>query len=333
MNRKLNIAELLENTSFLEWIKKGSPADDGQWGKEETQGVENRALLEDATVIMEGIPFRKQEVDPAKAKAGWEKIEARIKANQETPEIKRKPYRRWAAMLLFLIVSGLALNWYLQSPDWVTVKTAYGATETVILPDHSTIVLGANSQITYDRKLTKRKVREIALKGEAFFKVSPSDKGAPFTVTLQDVFVEVLGTSFNINAYQSEAIISLEEGSLRLSSIPTTATERTSILLEPSQTAWFDQEQQAFVLASEKNDYWTSWVNKEWSFGKGTSIQEVLKKIKTTYGLETVVKDATVLEGKIAGKVSIESPEILFQSLEVYLDRKITRKGQQLIIE
>ena len=41
----------------------------------------------------------------------------------------------------------------------------------------------------------------------------------------------------------------------------------------------------------------------------------------------------TILNKKLAGKVSIESPDILFQSLATLLDLKITQKGKQLIIE
>jgi ferric-dicitrate binding protein FerR (iron transport regulator) len=327
--------ELLKNTSFLKWIGRGQPADDEQWNNWEAKDPGNSELARDAADIFRGIPFRKQQLEESQSEAGWDKIEARIKAEKRPLISSRRQIMRVAAAVFFLAIAMLAINWYVERPQWIIVSTAFGETKTILLPDNSEVILGANAELTYDKKMANRAKREVMLTGEAFFKVQRSDNGAPFSVQLSDVFIEVLGTSFNVNAYTTKAVISLVEGRLRLCKKQKNKenTIISSTLLEPMQTAWFDDEQQVFVLTAGETDYWTSWIDKEWSFGTSTTLATVLGKIETTYGLKAVVRDPSILDKKLAGKVSIESPEILFESLAVLLDLKITQKGQQLIIE
>lgn len=336
MSRKLNISELLKNTSFLKWIERGQSADDEQWNNWQAKDLDNSELARDAADIFRGIPFRKQQLEESQSQAGWDNIHRRIKIEKRPSPIFRRQVLRLVASLLFLAVAGGAINWYLQQPQWVSIQTVFGETKTVLLPDESEIILGPNSVLTYDKKMAERAKREVQLEGEAFFKVQ-SVKEAPFSVQLGGYYVEVLGTSFNVSAYNDNAVVSLVEGSLRLSkeenkTVGSEATT-TSILLEPEQTAWFDEEQQSFVLKHGETDYWTSWINKEWSFGKGTSLAVVLEKIETAYGLKAIINDPSILNKKLAGKISIESPEILFESLAVFLDLKITQRDQQLVIE
>jgi ferric-dicitrate binding protein FerR (iron transport regulator) len=337
MSRKLNISELLQNSSFLKWLQEGQPTDDEQWQSWQAEDADHRALTKEAADIVRGIPFRKQEMDASQSQAGWDKIEARIKTEKKPSFVYRRQIMPLVAALFLLVVAGLAINGYVQRSQWIVVKTNFGETRTILLPDSSTVILGAHSELTYDKQLAQKATRKVALKGEAFFKVQHHYRNAPFNVQLSDMEVEVLGTSFNISAYKPNAVVSLVEGSLRLSKKTNERTREavssTSILLEPDQTAWFDEGAQNFVLAQGKTDYWTSWIDQEWSFGDGIPLSAVLEKIEAIYGLKVVVKDPGVLNEKLAGKVSIESPDILFESLAVLLDLKITRKGQQLIIE
>jgi len=338
MSRKLKIVELLRNNSFLKWLREGESVDDEYWKNWQSESSENLALMKDAADMERGIPFRKQQLDPSQSQAGWNKIEARIKAEKRPSFTPHWQFMKLAVAVLVLAVVGIAINSYLQKAQWVTVKTAFGETKTILLPDNSEVILGANSELFYDKRLAKQKQRDIVLKGEAFFKVQRIESGTPFSVQLKDIYVEVLGTSFNVNAYSTNTVVSLVEGSLRLSkqkpeNTATGEPDMSSILLEPKQTAWFDQEQQTFVLATGDTNHWTSWINKEWSFGNGTSLATIFEKIEATYGLKVVVRDTTILNKKLAGKVSIESPDILFQSLATLLDLKITQKGKQLIIE
>ena len=76
-----------------------------------------------------------------------------------------------------------------------------------ILPDSTFVSLNADSKISYPAKFSASK-REVYLEGEAFFDVK-RDVNRPFLIYANGSTTEVLGTSFNVNAYPSENIVEI----------------------------------------------------------------------------------------------------------------------------
>jgi len=76
------------------------------------------------------------------------------------------------------------------------------------------------------------KVREVEIRGEAYFDIAPV-ASKPFTILVNGMKVEVLGTQFNINAYNDEAVIrtTLLKGSVRVT------TGKATTLLTPGEQA------------------------------------------------------------------------------------------------
>jgi transmembrane sensor len=75
------------------------------------------------------------------------------------------------------------------------------------LPDGSVVTLNKKSTISYPEHFTGS-TRQVTLTGEAFFDVTP-DKSKPFIISVNDVTVRVVGTSFNVkdNAEKTEVIV------------------------------------------------------------------------------------------------------------------------------
>lgn len=98
-----------------------------------------------------------------------------------------------------------------------TLSTAKGETYKVRLPDGTQVWLNAATKLMYTTNLVKNGKRVVQLDGEAYFEVS-KDKKHPFVVESKGQFVEVLGTHFNINAYQDEpqTTTTLLEGSVKV---------------------------------------------------------------------------------------------------------------------
>jgi ferric-dicitrate binding protein FerR (iron transport regulator) len=118
-----------------------------------------------------------------------------------------------AAILLipFLITGGLVYN-YLNfhsksSTDQQVSSTIYaplGARVSFNLPDGTHGMLNSDSRMTYTLPFNNN--RNIDLEGEAWFEVN-HDKGHPFEISAGNSKVKVLGTSFNVSAYQSQNYI------------------------------------------------------------------------------------------------------------------------------
>lgn len=98
-----------------------------------------------------------------------------------------------------------------------TLATARGETYMVILPDKSKVWMNAASSLTYTTNLLKNGIRSVKLNGEAYFEVA-KDKLHPFVVETKNQQVKVLGTHFNINAYDDEHVVktTLLEGSVEI---------------------------------------------------------------------------------------------------------------------
>lgn len=131
--------------------------------------------------------------------------------------------RKFAAVLIVPILLGGLYLYLMQNgnilkePEAVqmTMYTAKGGRTDIVLPDGTKVFLNSDSKLTYPSRFVKGS-RKVALKGEAFFQVS-HNKENPFVISINDLKVKVLGTSFNLNAYDQESIeTTLFEGSVEL---------------------------------------------------------------------------------------------------------------------
>jgi len=97
-----------------------------------------------------------------------------------------------------------------------TLLVPQGGQYTLTLPDGSKVWMNAASTLQFPARFTGNK-REVILTGEAYFEVAKNTK-MPFSVKLNKMQVEVLGTHFNIMAYADEPVIrtTLLEGSVKL---------------------------------------------------------------------------------------------------------------------
>lgn len=86
-----------------------------------------------------------------------------------------------------------------------TLRTPKGGQYKLVLPDGSKVWLNAASSITFPTQFASRE-RKVTITGEAYFEIA-ADAARPFYVTAKETDVKVLGTSFNINAYDDEPAI------------------------------------------------------------------------------------------------------------------------------
>jgi transmembrane sensor len=118
-----------------------------------------------------------------------------------------------------------------------TISTRRGGQYHVVLPDGSDVWLNATSSIRFPT-VFKGNIRKVEITGEAYFAIE-RDPRKPFRVSIQPVKgieraeVEVLGTHFNVNAYEDEPIMytTLVEGSVKVKKGNDTR------ILKPSQQA------------------------------------------------------------------------------------------------
>jgi len=91
----------------------------------------------------------------------------------------------------------------------------FNGKQLIHLPDGSTIILNDKSSITYDQNDFNNKTREVTLSGEAYFDIKRNEK-KPFIVHTGKVNTKVLGTAFNINAYNKSIKVTVTRGKVQV---------------------------------------------------------------------------------------------------------------------
>jgi transmembrane sensor len=134
------------------------------------------------------------------------------------PVLHRKPqWTMWAAAAITLLLVAFGWNFFQSGrfSEPVQVATANNTTEQ-ILPDGTKVFLNYNSSLTFPEKFSGD-LRTVSLKGEAFFEVKPDAKH-PFVINANGTEIRVLGTSFNVKAYQKSPVrVDVATGKVRVS--------------------------------------------------------------------------------------------------------------------
>jgi transmembrane sensor len=176
-----------------------------------------------------------------------------------------------------------------------TMSTPKGRQFHVTLPDGTKVWLNAASSIRYPTAFVGKE-RTVEVTGEAYFEVT-KDKTKPFFVMAVDqAQIEVLGTSFNINAYTDEAAIkaTLLEGSVRVTRQGDNAVGRGSkaggsVLLKPGQQAQITETngQRPTVVNLADIDKVVAWKSGVFNFD-GVDFAEAMRQLSRWYDLEVV---------------------------------------------
>lgn len=215
--------------------------------------------------------------------------------NEISKEINKKLFTqpslyRWsvAAAVLLLVIGIASWGWFFSSPNptmmnsttqWLSASAPQGETLTLTLPDGSTVTLNSGSSLRYPSAFTTEK-REVQLDGEAFFEVTSNPK-KPFIVKTEILTTEVLGTSFNIEAFpsQNEARVTLVTGKVRVQA------GAQQCELHPSQQAVFHKTTQQIQVQTVATNDFTDWKEGILRF-RESSLPTVVQKIEKHYGVQ-----------------------------------------------
>jgi ferric-dicitrate binding protein FerR (iron transport regulator) len=178
--------------------------------KRSDAGSDDAALNKELETIWQKAGNYKSTSFEPDVEANWKKFQSKIQENNndhsEAPPVRRLIPRSWlvAASIAVLLLAG----WWVFRPNMNTSTFKSLATnkreiKKVELPDHSVVWLSNNSQLSFDPKLNQSKVRQVKLRGEAYFEVQANPQ-KPFRIETPHGSIEVLGTSFNVRALKTE---------------------------------------------------------------------------------------------------------------------------------
>jgi transmembrane sensor len=196
---------------------------------------------------------------------------------------------------------------YSKELRYATLTVPPAKDYTLMLPDGSEVHLNAASTIRFPMAFDSHR-REISLSGEAFIKVAINEN-APFRVRLGQEVIEVLGTEFNVNGYDSlHRTVSLVSGKVRV------ITEKAKVELKPGEEAVITQGK----LSRQTFDPYTtlSWLDGRYVLSNVT-LEEVCLLLGRLYGVSVEVDNKTLLKSRFTGKILKGQPiEQVLRGLE-----------------
>lgn len=200
----------------------------------------------------------------------------------------------------------------LKEVQYNTVSTPRGGQYQLVLADGSKVWLNAASSIRFPAAFIGKE-RDVEITGEVYFEVA-HNASKPFIVKANGVDIKVLGTSFNVNAYEDESTIktTLLEGSVEVS------MGRGNSFLKPGDQAVVSDKSDKILVNKNANiEEVVAWKNGLFYFDED-NVETVMKKIARWYDVDVEIK-GTSSDKKFNGK--------LFRDVELSQIVKILEEG------
>ena len=249
-----------------------------------------------------------------------------------------RPWLKVAAMLtMALAVTYLLVNPFSDEKStpavadvMVTKHCPAGAKLTFILDDGTKAILNSGSAITFPQKFADT-VRRVQLQGEAFFEVK-KDVDRPFKVISGPIETRVLGTAFNVKAYEGDDRVSVAvlEGKVRVSSTVDSPVAFAHTLVKSQESRLNISDKQAWQKELEDGHVF-DW--KEWKLVyRERRLDLILKALERWYDVRFQIDPGIDLSQTHSGTFHNEPLAVVLRALKFQnaFDYRIDGKNVQL---
>ena len=258
----------------------------------------------------------------------WCAVEKGIRKNNEHARFERNATHRSQKRLSVqrILVPALvclmaATGFYVQavllsapSVAWVTSETARGQKSLITLADGSRVFLNSASSISYPETFDPSE-REIHLKGEGFFEIARDEK-RPFTVRTGNVITRVLGTSFNIEAFEGQPTkVSVATGKVQVESAENGAGKSAEpLILKPNEEAIY-RPHIGFSMSATDPDRFLAWKSQILYFDNNT-LSEVAIKLGRWYNATVEFESESIRKCRINGRYKEMDLQSVLESIQ-----------------
>lgn len=212
-----------------------------------------------------------------------------------------------------------------------TMSTPRGRQFRLTLPDGTQVWLNAASSVRYPTVFSGRE-RIVEVTGEAYFEVV-KNPAMPFRVRVNNkAEIEVLGTHFNVNAYENEQAIAttLLEGAVRVAAASRHLPE---VVLHPGQQAQLSNagETGIKVVKNANTEKAIAWKNGLFYFD-GATLAEIMRQMERWYDIEVVYEKGIPdieFEGEMTKDVSLNGLLTMLKRTDVHF----RLEGRKLIVQ
>jgi transmembrane sensor len=257
----------------------------------------------------------------------WEQTQQQLFSEAKTvqlqPQYNRRRWLRIAAAVAFLAVAATAI--WLQPWSDPGLMATTDTPETFELEDGSQVILNRESSINYEFDADEG-VRRVALSGDAFFDVA-RDEARPFVIQGRMVEIEVLGTSFYVDAREEAASVQVfvESG-------------RVAVRQGAQETILEAGEMAAFTIASQQlqkeiitDSNYLTLKSKTLTFDD-TPLEKVVEDLNRYYHAQLSIASPSLRTCSLSSTFTDKSLEAVLKILETSFNLEVERSGDRIIL-
>jgi len=330
------LSDFLEDDFFIRWSTEPDPQSTMFWEAFMQRYPEKKTLIDQASAVVR--TYRKQETFTNETRQSelWDRIQFDIQQTGVRQSARIIPLFTKIAAAVALFMVATSVFWFFADHRTV-VATAHNEVTKIVLPDRSVVMLNGNSTLRYNDHWSNDEPREVWIDGEAYFKVKHFNKDTlrilpseRFVVHSNDLDIEVLGTSFNVQNRQNNTNITLLTGKVKVQLATPAAAPTPDVIMLPGDYVEYSSQK---LIAKKKveNPKWaTTWIKQEILF-TDAYLKDIVKALEKDYGYTVEVKDQKLLELRIEGEISVSSVDELLTTVSATLDLRITQPGDKRI--
>ncbi len=262
-------------------------------------GVGYLVFYEDSARVMQEVAFR--------AKGGPEETRL-ILADERSVSLRKEnssvEYKNNGA-LIQIDSSSTVGQQEAGDQQFNTLIVPYGKRSVLTLADGTRIWLNSGSKLVYPSNFDKRQ-REVYLEGQAFFSVTHAED-VPFYVHTKDMEVKVLGTEFDVSAYDDDPYTAtvLTKGSVELTTQRQALFGSKKTKITPGTRAVFDQGRAALTTEQVDVREYVSWKEGYLILARAP-LAEVLKKLSRYYRVDIELKQPKLAGVTFSGELHLQ---------------------------
>jgi ferric-dicitrate binding protein FerR (iron transport regulator) len=323
---KEEILLLLSNKDFKDWVLDPSGDRDLYWTNWMKSNPDKIQAVHKAREIVRQMKFREEFLSEQE----MELLLGNIISHKISDEggkllgFKRARNFRWLKVAAsFLVVLSFVFTYrYWSAPEapiaLKKVENLKGQRTRITLPDESVVYLNASSTLTFPENFAESE-RTVELTGEAFFEVV-KNPARPFIVKTNHIRTVVLGTSFNVRAFDIDGSInvSLVTGKVRVVGEHSSTHNHERVLLPGEQLTYLKADS-SFVKGNFKVLDVTGWKDGVLVFDN-TNFTGFIEKLEQWYGVNISVTGKPSVEWHVNGHFDNESLEEVLVGIQFVYD-------------
>ena len=288
------------------------------------ESEENRLYFKSFTDVWSLTDFQLED-DDIDVEAALESVNLKIDEAEPEPKIVEMPWLRRN----FKYVSGIAaavmvvlfLGFLVNKPFNSTVTVAYNAAQpemTYQLPDNSTFAFNGEGAVSYPKHFD----RSVQFNGKAYFDIA-KDEDHPFVIHCEGVDVEVLGTSFMLDASKEKSVVDLYSGKVRMTTVDKRGNAIEHIDILPNERGVWSAESGELKMMTYAEVKKVELTNDHVLDFNDVSLSTIIETLEYIYDIEVKLPEAFASE-KVTMRFSEED------SVEEVLETIATVFGLQV---